>query len=330
MRRLNPLLAPALALLLSACAANQKYEEITKDEALRQTMLRDHVDTGPGLFKDLFGSRSDEEQEQKLSEAEQRIARLEQQLQRELIALEQRQPTQAATPVRHEGLLPKMGLIVDGAVDPQLNRQLELAFRQAAATFPFAPVASATVQTQLQAYQCQTPADAQCAAQLATYPGLRLLALLQALGLDGNGKLRMRATLVDTVMSQSYALPELLLPTVDGQTAQASIQAAVDSLVLQALDKSRLAPWSTRAFSREGDTWFLAAGEQSGLKVGDVLEIRQPGRVVKAPNGTAAGWIPGATKGAVRVKGLFGDDLAAAELIEGSAPTADDVLLPRR
>jgi len=329
MLRRTTLIAPALALALAGCATSN-YNEILADEALQQTMLKNHVDfENRGLLDELLVS-DEEKQREKINDAEQRIARLEQQLQREQLARER--PTAAIPMTRPapNGPIPKVGLLVSPAIDPQLSQQIETAFHNTEATYPISAVAAETVRTQAHAYGCTSLAERECAAKLATYPGVHLIAQIEDASLDDSGKLRARASVIDTTLGQAYTLPEIILPTVDGKTTQLSVQGMMDNLVLRALDKSKLAPWSTRAFSREGDTWYLAAGERSGLKVGDILEVRGAGRVVMAPNGTPAGWIPGSVKGTLRVKGLFGDDLAAAELVEGTAPTTDDMLLPRK
>ena len=51
------------------------------------------------------------------------------------------------------------------------------------------------------------------------------------------------------------------------------------------------------------------------------------GKLVTAPSGIPAGWLPGAPKGTLRVDQHFGQDLAACSLVDGSGPEGGDLLM---
>jgi hypothetical protein len=88
--------------------------------------------------------------------------------------------------------------------------------------------------------------------------------------------------------------------------------------------------WSTSVASVEGDKLYLNAGKSSGLKVGDELEIYNPGRQVKHPvTGVSLGRLPGKLQGKVTVNQFFGYDAAEAKIAGGSITTGDEARLAK-
>lgn len=89
----------------------------------------------------------------------------------------------------------------------------------------------------------------------------------------------------------------------------------------------RITPWFTQAIGQHDGQWHIAAGKRSGIRLGDVLEVYEPGRLAKSPSGRPAGWIPGRLKGKLQVVAFLGSDSAIAVLIEGIGPMPEDHLL---
>jgi hypothetical protein len=85
--------------------------------------------------------------------------------------------------------------------------------------------------------------------------------------------------------------------------------------------------WSTSVATVEGDKIYLNAGKSTGLKVGDELEIYNPGRQVKNPTtGVSLGRLPGTLQGKVKINQLFGFDAAEAKVVSGGNITSGDMV----
>jgi curli biogenesis system outer membrane secretion channel CsgG len=85
--------------------------------------------------------------------------------------------------------------------------------------------------------------------------------------------------------------------------------------------------WSTSVATIEGDKIYLNAGKSTGLKVGDELEIYNPGRQVKnSTTGLSLGRLPGAVQGKVKIGQLFGFDAAEAKVVSGGNITTGDIV----
>jgi hypothetical protein len=84
--------------------------------------------------------------------------------------------------------------------------------------------------------------------------------------------------------------------------------------------------WSTSVATVEGDKLYLNAGKSTGLKVGDELEIYNPGRQVKNPTtGVCLGRLPGTVQGKAKISQLFGFDAAEAKIVSGGNITTGDL-----
>lgn len=84
--------------------------------------------------------------------------------------------------------------------------------------------------------------------------------------------------------------------------------------------------WSTSVASVAGDKLYLNAGKSTGLKVGDELEIYNPGRQVKhAVTGVSLGRLPGTQKGKVKVSQFLGVDAAEATIVNGGKISTGDM-----
>jgi hypothetical protein len=81
---------------------------------------------------------------------------------------------------------------------------------------------------------------------------------------------------------------------------------AIDQIIAQVADEINAMDWVTRIALIEGNTVYLNAGFQTGLKKGDLLEVY--------PAGDQAGANP---IGRIQVSKLFGIDAAVAQVIQG-------------
>jgi hypothetical protein len=316
-----------LSISLSAAAlagcSTSGYEEVINDEAAQQTMLPKHADfDNPGpLQRALMGDRK--AQQAKLDDAEQRIARLEQQLQRE------EPPAQVrATPAERSGLAHKVGVVLDPDVSAAVQSTLQRALDVAAQEHGVVLVPAAEIEQQLAAYGCQLPNVSPCAERLAAYPGLHFVVEVGALKPASLDRAVATVRLHNTAHGTSRTLGSLPLQTADGELTAPALRTLAGEIMMNVQAAAQTTPWSTRAFNREGDEIYLAAGARSGLRKGMVLDAHEEGRAVRSPTGTVAGWIPGDKKGSVEVTRLFGGDYAIAKLLEGQPPAAEDRLLP--
>ena len=91
-----------------------------------------------------------------------------------------------------------------------------------------------------------------------------------------------------------------------------------------------LAPleWTTSVASIESNKVYLNAGKMTGLKEGDILEVRYSGRIVRhSLTGASLGRMPGAVKGKLKVSRVFGVDASEAEKVSGGSVATGDVVI---
>jgi hypothetical protein len=85
--------------------------------------------------------------------------------------------------------------------------------------------------------------------------------------------------------------------------------------------------WSTSVASVEGSKIYLNAGKSTGLKVGDVVEVYNPGRLMKHPvTGVSLGRLPGTLKGKAKVTELVGIDASQTDIESGGGIATGDVV----
>jgi len=74
--------------------------------------------------------------------------------------------------------------------------------------------------------------------------------------------------------------------------------------------------WFCRIAKIDGEEVYLNAGKLTGIKVGDIMEVFQPGKPGER----------GEPKGKVRISSCFGIDASTGSLIQGKKPEVNDVL----
>lgn len=106
-----------------------------------------------------------------------------------------------------------------------------------------------------------------------------------------------------------------------------AIDFAIDEILDGLLRQLDLLEWTTTIAKIEGDNIYINSGKLSGLRVGDTLEIYEPGKEIIHPiTKFSLGWTTGKLKGLIRITELFGIDGAAGKIIQGEGFTINDVV----
>jgi hypothetical protein len=112
-----------------------------------------------------------------------------------------------------------------------------------------------------------------------------------------------------------------------GKAVTRAIELSLDEILEGFIRQLDLLDWSTTVAKTEGDTLYLNAGKLSGLRIGDVFEIYEPGKEIIHPTTTLSlGWTTGQLKGAVRITDLFGVDAAAGKVVQGQGFNVNDIV----
>ncbi len=187
------------------------------------------------------------------------------------------------------------------------------------------------IQDVLSRTDCIARKDLGCMSKVVgIYPGARFLHLVEILEVPKAGKARARVSIVDTGLNYRYPSMEVEMPINNDKDRQEFMSIIASKLVEISLEKKNTMPWFCKAFSQdEKNRWFISAGSSSGIKEGDVLTIVSGGKIVNAPTGVPAGWIPGNSKGAVKVERIVNPELAIVTLESGAPPDLEDFLIPK-
>ncbi len=225
----------------------------------------------------------------------------------------------------------KVGLLIDRKkVSPLHAGLLKRAARDAAEQVPVIFIPPGEVVEALSGTDCIHKKDLACVSRaLGLYPGVRILILVEGFIVpeQAPGTLSLKLSMADTGLVFRYPGKEIDVPLKREADLAGMVQKIFTALFYEAAGKGRVMPWFCRTFSREKDLWYVNAGRESGLKPGDILDVVPGGKLVKAPTGVPAGWLPGNKKGVVRVERIFGRDAAACSLVEGRGPEPEDILV---
>ena len=112
-----------------------------------------------------------------------------------------------------------------------------------------------------------------------------------------------------------------------GKAVTRAIELSLDEILDGFIRQLDLLDWSTTVARVEGDNLYLNAGKLSGLRIGDVFEIYEPGKEIIHPaTKLSLGWTTGQLKGAVRITDLFGVDAATGKAVQGQGFNVNDVV----
>ena len=85
--------------------------------------------------------------------------------------------------------------------------------------------------------------------------------------------------------------------------------------------------WSSTVARVEDEKVYINAGRLTGLRVGDILDVYEPGQEIINPiTQYSLGWTTGERKGKVMVTHLFGVDGSIAKPINGAGFTTNDII----
>ena len=106
-----------------------------------------------------------------------------------------------------------------------------------------------------------------------------------------------------------------------------AIDLSLDDIFDGFLRQLDLLEWTTTVAKVEGDYLYVNAGKSSGLRIGDTLEVFEPGKEIIHPvTNFSLGWTTGQLKGVIRVSDLFGIDAAIGKVVQGQGFNPNDVV----
>jgi hypothetical protein len=112
-----------------------------------------------------------------------------------------------------------------------------------------------------------------------------------------------------------------------GKAVLKSIDFGLDDILEGFLRQLDLLDWTTTIAKVEGENIYLNAGKLSGIRMGDTLEIYEPGKEIFHPaTNLSLGWTTGKLKGSIRVTELFGVDAAIGKAVQGQGFNMNDVV----
>jgi hypothetical protein len=112
-----------------------------------------------------------------------------------------------------------------------------------------------------------------------------------------------------------------------GKAVLKAIDFGLDDISEGFLRQLDLLDWATNIAKVDGEDIYLNAGKLSGVRIGDTLEVFEPGKEILHPNtNLSLGWTTGKLKGTVRVTDLFGVDAAVGKIVQGSGFSSNDVV----
>ncbi len=106
-----------------------------------------------------------------------------------------------------------------------------------------------------------------------------------------------------------------------------AIDIGVEEIAPEVSDSLMFFEWSARVIRIDSGRVYIDAGQQSGLRPGDILDVYGPGEEIINPvTHLSLGWAPGTLKGRIQVAGFFGIDGAYATPLEGNEFRPQDVV----
>ena len=106
-----------------------------------------------------------------------------------------------------------------------------------------------------------------------------------------------------------------------------AIELSLDDILDGFFRQLDLLEWTTTVAKIEGDNLYLNAGKSCGLRIGDTLEVFEPGKEIIHPvTNFSLGWTTGQLKGVIRVTDLFGVDAAIGKVVQGQGFNPNDVV----
>jgi hypothetical protein len=112
-----------------------------------------------------------------------------------------------------------------------------------------------------------------------------------------------------------------------GKAVIKAIDFGLDDILEGFLRQLDLLDWTTTIARVDGEKVYLNAGKLSGLRIGDTLEVFEPGKEIFHPTtNLSLGWTTGKLKGAIKVTDLFGVDASIGQMAQGAGLSSNDVV----
>src|SRR4030043_1261954 len=112
-----------------------------------------------------------------------------------------------------------------------------------------------------------------------------------------------------------------------GKAVLKAIEFGLSDILDGFLRQLDLLDWATTIAKVDGENIYLNAGKLSGVRIGDSLEVFEPGKEIFHPTtNLSLGWTTGKLKGAVKVTDLFGVDAAVGQTVQGAGFSSNDVV----
>jgi len=279
-----------------------------------------------------------EKAEAEAEEKERRLARLEEAVFKKGEDTKTREAPAAATlPLRKSEYRVKVGFLVDyQQVGIKEGEAFLKIAREVITSKGLLYVDHHKIKEAVSKTDCLEKRDLGCVSHISKiYPGVRFLNVVEILSLPATPttgqkqKAKARISIVDSGLSYRYPSLEVEMPIQTESDRQEFMNIVAQKLTDIVLEKKNIMPWFCHAFSQEGQNrWFVNAGPASGLQEGDVLKVVPGGKVVSAPSGIPAGWVPAETNGTVKVERIVNEELAIVGLVSGGTPSLEDYLIP--
>jgi hypothetical protein len=112
-----------------------------------------------------------------------------------------------------------------------------------------------------------------------------------------------------------------------GKAVLKAIDFGLDDIMEGFLRQLDLLDWTTTIAKVEGESLYINAGKSSGLRIGDTLEVFEPGKEIIHPAAKfSLGWTTGQLRGAIKITELFGVDAAIGKVVQGNGFSPNDVV----
>lgn len=112
-----------------------------------------------------------------------------------------------------------------------------------------------------------------------------------------------------------------------GKAVLKAIDFGLDDIMEGFLRQLDLLDWTTTIAKVEGESLYINAGKLSGLRIGDTLEVFEPGKEIIHPAAKfSLGWTTGQLRGAIKITELFGVDAAIGKVVQGNGFSPNDVV----
>ncbi len=106
-----------------------------------------------------------------------------------------------------------------------------------------------------------------------------------------------------------------------------AIDFSLDDILDGFLRQLDLLDWTTTIAKIEGENIYINSGKLSGLRIGDSLEVYEPGKEIIHPTTQfSLGWTTGQLKGVIKITDLFGVDAAVGKVVQGQGFSSNDIV----